>query len=89
MNILLTWLIFMLLFLAIGYILGARNRSAARREDEASETPKAFGAETLAGDQRISWPIGGSRAAKLAAPFSALCADARDHNVGRRVAGRL
>ena len=40
MDILLTWLIFLLLFLAIGYILGAKNRSAARREDEASETPK-------------------------------------------------
>ena len=42
MDILLTWLIFVLLFLAIGYILGARNRSAARREDEASETPKGI-----------------------------------------------
>ena len=154
MNILLNWLIFMMLFLAIGYILGARNRSAARRDDEASETP-AVGAETLAdfqqrvtpvlaveghqmhaggvlfdgklrtdpqsalsqltrsfwpekftpileegersgkvkvallpGDQRISRPVGGSRAAKLAAPFSALWADAGDHDVGRRVACR-
>jgi len=56
MNILLTWLIFMLLFLAIGYILGPRNRSASR-EDEASETPKAFGAETLADFQQRVTPV--------------------------------
>jgi len=57
MNILLTWLIFMVLFLAIGYILGARNKSAARREDEASETPKAFGAEKLADFQQRVTPV--------------------------------
>ena len=57
MNILLTWFTFMLLFLAISYILGARNRSGARREDEASETPKAFGAEALADFQQRVTPV--------------------------------
>jgi membrane-associated protease RseP (regulator of RpoE activity) len=56
MNILLTWLIFMLLFLAIGYMLGARNRNAARREDESSETP-AIGADLLADFQQRVMPV--------------------------------
>jgi hypothetical protein len=56
MNILVTWLIFMLLFLALGYILGARSRSAARREDESSERPP-IGAEMLASFQHRVMPV--------------------------------
>jgi membrane-associated protease RseP (regulator of RpoE activity) len=56
MNILLSWLLFMLLFLAIGYILGARSRSAARREGELTETP-GIGAETLADFQQRVMPV--------------------------------
>src|SRR5438034_7372744 len=56
MNILVTWLIFMLLFLALGYMLGARSRSVARREDESSERP-AIGAEVLASFQQRVMPV--------------------------------
>jgi membrane-associated protease RseP (regulator of RpoE activity) len=56
MNILLTWVLFMLLFLALGYILGARNRSATRREDESSEN-QPIGAEMLASFQQRVMPV--------------------------------
>lgn len=56
MNILLTWVLFMLLFLALGYILGARNRSATRREDESSEN-QPIGAEMLASFEQRVMPV--------------------------------
>ncbi|HZS18762.1 MAG TPA: site-2 protease family protein [Candidatus Udaeobacter sp.] len=56
MSILATWLIFMLVFLAIGYMLGARSRGAAPRETGSSETP-AIGAETLADFQQRVMPV--------------------------------
>ena len=56
MNILLTWLVFMLLFLALRSILGAKSRSAARSKDETSETP-LIGAETLANSQQRVVPF--------------------------------
>ena len=56
MNILLTWVLFMLLFLALGHILGARNRSATRREDESPEN-QPIGAETLANFQQRVLPV--------------------------------
>lgn len=56
MNILLTWLVFMLVFLAIGYILGARGKGAALREGEPSETP-SIGADTLANFQQRVMPV--------------------------------
>ena len=55
MNILLTWLVFMLLFLALGYILGARSRTASPREDEL-ESP-AISAEMLANFQQRVMPV--------------------------------
>ena len=56
MNILLTWLVFMLLFLAVRSMLGAKSRSAARSKDETSETP-LIGAETLANFQQRVMPV--------------------------------
>jgi hypothetical protein len=56
MNILLSWVLFMLLFLALGYILGARRRTAARREDESSEN-QPIGAEMLASFQQRVMPV--------------------------------
>ena len=56
MDILLTWLVFMLVFLAIGYILGARSKGAARREDESLDIP-SIGGDTLADFQQRVMPV--------------------------------
>lgn len=56
MHLLLTWLIFMLLFLAIDYVLGARSRRGARPEAEFSQPP-AIGSEMLANFQQRVMPV--------------------------------
>ena len=56
MDILLTWVLFMLLFLALGYILGARNRSATRRQAQSPASPM-ISAEMLANFQQRVMPV--------------------------------
>lgn len=56
MDILLTWLFFMLLFLALGYILGARNRRAIRRQAQSPASPM-ISAEMLANFQQRVMPV--------------------------------
>jgi len=56
MNILLTWLLLMLLFMAIGYILGARSRGAAQREDASLKAP-TIASDVLADFQQRIMPV--------------------------------
>ena len=55
MDILLTWIALLLLFLALGYMLGARSRSAARAEAESPE--KVFIEPDVAGFQERIAPV--------------------------------
>ena len=46
MDILLIWVIFMLVFMALTYLLGARRAAAARGEKDISEQP-SISSDTL------------------------------------------